>query len=180
MICTYWYVFRVSLKSAPRQGRSQGVARGGRGHHWPKLGHPFGHPTQNCRFCPFFFLTRNTFIKKTEPPYLFMTTSNGRLFRHFSLASAPGAGQTSVERNRNQMSFSRTTVIWWDAVRLYVYQQNKLSCPVSVTVLTAHTLQLYVNIRRTLYIFILNNVCKKLWAYKVLSSVKSRNYQKGD
>ncbi len=71
------------------------------------------------------------------------------------------------------------TAVWWDAFRA-IYQQNKLSCPVSVTVLTAHSLQLYANIRHTLYIFIINNARKKLWAYKVLSSVKSWNYQKGN
>ncbi len=93
------------------QGRSQGVARGGRGHHWPKLGHPFGHPTQNCRFCPFFFLTRNTFIKTRNRRISLWPRKTGDFTDvHFSFASAPGVGQTSVERNRNQMSFSRTTV----------------------------------------------------------------------
>ncbi len=69
------------------------------------------------------------------------------------------------------------TAVWWDAVRLYI---SKTNFPVlsAVTVLTAHTFQLYANIRRTLYIFIINNVHKKLWAYKVMSSVKSWNYQK--
>ncbi len=40
------------------------------------------------------------------------------------------------------------TAVWWDAVRLYI---SKTNFPVlsAVTVLTAHTLQLYANIRRT-------------------------------
>ncbi len=156
---------------------SRGGARGGRGHHWPKLGHPFGHPTQNCSFCPFFFLTRNTFIKTRNRRISLWPHKTGDFsYAHFSLASAPGAGQTSVERNRNQMSFSRTTVNC-GLMRCCI---SKTNFPVlsAVTVLAAHTLQLYANIRRTLFILIINNARKKLWAYKVLSSVKSWNKSK--
>ncbi len=126
-----------SLSRHTARGGARGGARG-RGHHWPKL----GHSTQNSRFCPFFFLTRNTFIKmRIQRISLWPHKTGDFSDAHFSFISAPGAGQTS---------FSRTTVIWWDAVRLYIIKTN---VPVlsAVTVLTAHTLQLYTNIRRTLY-----------------------------
>ncbi len=98
---------------------SRGRARGGRGHHWPKLGHPFGHPTQNCRFCPFFFLTRNTFIKMRNRRISLWPHKTGDFSdAHFSFASAPGAGQRAWKGTGTKWASveQQWTAVWWDAV----------------------------------------------------------------
>ncbi len=142
--------------------------RGG-AHHWPKL----GHPTQNCRFCPFFSWQEIHLLRRGTAVYLYDHIKRDT-FQTRTSASPQRQAQVKWASVEQQW-----TAVWWDAVRLYI---SKTNFPVlsAVTVLTAHTLQRYANIRRTLYIFIINNARKKLWAYKVLSSVKSWNYQKGN
>ncbi len=129
-------------------------------------------PLKTAGFVPF-FLTRNTFIK-TRNRRISLWPHKRETFQ--TRTSASPQHQAQVKRASVEQQW---TAVWWDAVRLYI---SKTNFPVlsAVTVLTAHTLQLYANIRRTLFILIINNARKKLWAYKVLSSVKSWNYQKGN
>ncbi len=146
------------------------------------LATPLATPLKTAVFVPFFswqeiyLLRRGTGVSLYDhvKRETFQTRTSASPQRQAQVKRAwkgTGTKWASVEQ--------QWTAVWWDAVRLYI---SKTNFPVlsAVTVLTAHTLQLYANIRCTLYIFIINNARKKLWAYKVLSSVKSWNYQKGN
>ncbi len=87
----------------------------------PKL----GHPTHNCSISRLFFLKRNAFIKTRNCRISLWPHQTGDFSdAHFNFASAPGASQTSVERNARQMSFSRATELRSDEM-LHGYMSVK-------------------------------------------------------
>ncbi len=158
---------------------SQGVVRGGRGHHWPKLGHrlatPLATPLKMAVLVPFFSWQEIHLLRRGTAVSLYDHIKR-EIFQ--TRTSASPQCQAQVKRAWKETGTKwasveqQWTAVWWDAVRLYI---SKTNFPVlsAVTVLTAHTLQLYANIRRTQCTYTRKMFCFYFLICKVQTKMKS-------
>ncbi len=113
------------------------------------LATPLATPLKTAGFVPFFSWQEIHLLRRGTGVSLYDHIKR-ETFQTCTSASSQRQAQVKRAWKRTGTKWASVeqqwTAVWWDAVRLYI---SKTNCPVlsAVTVLTAHTLQLYANIR---------------------------------
>ncbi len=132
----------------------RGGARGGVATTDLSLATPLATPLKTAAFVPFFSWQEIHLLRRGTGVSLYDHIKR-ETFQTRTSASPQCQAQVKRARKGTGTKWASVeqhwTAVWWDAVRLYI---SKTNFPVlsAVTVLTVHTLQLYANIRRTLYL----------------------------